>query len=434
MKLLIGVIIALFAAVGIGLVLRHDAGYVMLSISQWTLETSLVVFLAILIAAFFVLYWLFRILFGLLRAPRQVKVAGERRQVRKAQRLLAKGMSQLNEGNWKAAEKNLVKSADYSPTPALHYIGAAQAADKLGAAWRRDGYLRKTDNLPDKDALAVNLERAEFLLEDGEPEQAKAVLLPLRNLYPHQPRVLELLARSYEELGDWASLKKILAEIGKQKLGDQSKFKALQNEGYRDLMVHANTLQDLRGIWKQVPKALREDESLIIDYASQLRDHDAASEAEALFRDGLRRQWSDKLVVGYGELGRSNAIAQLTTAETWLKQHENDPYLLLTLGRLAKRGRQMDKAKSYLEQSIKVLPMPDAFGELAEVLEESGDKETANQYYRNGLRLLTGRSEEKEGVPVDEKLLPAKGAEPVKAELAKAEPVVEKKSQTAATG
>jgi HemY protein len=418
MKLLIGVIISLFAAAGVGLVLRHDAGYVMLSIGQWTVETSVVVFLTILIVTFFLLYWLFRLLFGLLRAPRKVKAAGERRQVRKAQRLLAKGMSQLNEGRWKAAEKTLVKSADYSPTPALHYIGAAQAADKLGATWRRDGYLRKTDNLPDKDALGVNLERAEFLLGDGEPEKASAVLLPLYNQYPYQPRVLELLARSHRELGDWAGLKKILSDIGKQKSSDKSEFRALQIQGYRDLMLHADTLQELHGIWKQMPKTLREDESLIIDYAGQLRDHDAASEAEALLRDGLRRQWSDKLAVGYGELGRGNAIAQLATAETWLKQHENNPYLLLTLGRLAKRGRQMDKAKSYLEQSIKALPMPDAFGEMAEVLEEAGDKETANQYYRTGLRLLTGRAEDKEGVHVDDKLLPAKEMEATPASAA----------------
>jgi len=402
MKLLIGIIVALFAAVGIGMVLREDAGYVMLSIGPWTIETSVVFLVLCFIVAFIALYWLTRLLFGLWRAPRRLKGANARRLIRKSQRLLAKGVQAQAEGRWKAAEITLAKGAELSPAPALYYIEAARAAQQLGAPQRREGYLSKAAALPRKDDLLVELARAEFLLEDNQPGEAKTLLLQLHRQYPQETRPLELLVPACRAAGDWDSLRGTLAALRKRKASDRSEYAELQIQTFRELMSTADSVAELRQLWRQVPKELQHDETLIIEYAGQLRDHDGADEAEALLRDALRRRWSDRLVVGYGELGRGNAVAQLAAAETWLKEHGDNPYLLLTLGRLAKRSRSPDKARAYLEQSIKLLPMPDAYEELGEVLDEQGDKETASRCYRSGLRLLAKRPEEKEGVPVIE--------------------------------
>ena len=101
------------------------------------------------------------------------------------------------------------------------------------------------------------------------------------------------------------------------------------------------------------------------------------------------------------------AFAQLQAAEGWLQQHTDNPYLLLTLGRLAKRCRQHDKARDYLERSIRLMPSPDAYQELGDLLEQIDDRAMANQCYRAGLRLAAGQPEEKEGV----ELLPAASSE-----------------------
>lgn len=401
MKLLVGIIVALFAAVGLALILKEDPGYALLSIGHWTIETSVAVFVFFLIVAFFVVYLLIRSAVRVWQAPRQLLAANQRRRLRRSQQLLARGMRELAEGHWKTAEIIFIKGVDHSRTPALHYIGAARAAQKLRADERRDGYLSKATDLANKDILAVKLTRAELLLEDKQPAKARDILVPLYGAYPRQPKVLELLAGSFQELGDWAKLQDLLPELGKRAVFDEPRYTQLQLQVYGALLAdtaRTGTLADLRALWKQIPKALRSEEPLLIGYAGHLRDHDGATEAEALLRDALSQRWSDKLVVGYGELGRGSFTAQLATAERWLKQHDNDPYLLLTLGRLAKRGHQFDKARAYLEQSIALLANPDAYQELGEVLEETGDKEIANQYYRTSLRLLSGRPETKEGV------------------------------------
>ena len=135
-----------------------------------------------------------------------------------------------------------------------------------------------------------------------------------------------------------------------------------------------------------------------MDYATALCELDAFDDAEALLREAINRRWSSKLVVGYGMLGRGNAAAQLATAEGWLARHGDDPHLLLTLGRLAKRCQQPAKARNYLERSIQIMPMPDAYQELGELLESQHELTYAGQCFHAGLRLLVGKPQEKQGV------------------------------------
>jgi len=96
-------------------------------------------------------------------------------------------------------------------------------------------------------------------------------------------------------------------------------------------------------------------------------------------------------------LGRGNATAQLATAEGWLAQHGDDAYLLLTLGRLAKRCQQDAKARNYLERSIQIMPTPDAYQELGELLESLHELTYAGQCFHAGLRLLVGKPQEQSG-------------------------------------
>ena len=102
-------------------------------------------------------------------------------------------------------------------------------------------------------------------------------------------------------------------------------------------------------------------------------------------------------MVGYGMLGRGNATAQFAAAERWLVQHGDDPHLLLTLGRLAKRCQQNAKARDYLERSIQIMPTPDAYQELGELLESLHELTHAGQCFHAGLRLLVGKPQEKQG-------------------------------------
>lgn len=402
MRLLIGIIVTLFVSVWIALALRQDPGYAMVSIGQWTIETSLAFFVIFLGLVFLGFYALVRLAIRLWKTPVQTLRANRRRLQKKAQRLFNLGSRQLAAGQWVAAEKTLINSAEYSETPALHYLNAARATHHLSdVRWRRDLHLREAEDSPDADRLTVQLTRVEFLLDDRQAEQARPILESLHTLNPRHPGVLLWLARTYQQLQAWEPLQLLLPEVQKQKALGPEPLAELQAQTYRallDIAAASGSLDRLRILWKQAPAALREeDEAFLIAYATALCDGNAFDDAEAVLREAINRRWSAKLVVGYGRLERGNAAAQLATAETWLVQHGDDPYLLLTLGRLAKRCQQPAKARDYLERSIRIMPTPDAYQELGEWLESVHELTYAGQCFHAGLRLLVGKPPEQQG-------------------------------------
>ncbi|MCC8986601.1 MAG: hypothetical protein LM523_02650 [Candidatus Contendobacter sp.] len=402
MRLLIGIIVTLFVSVWMALALRQDPGYAMASIGQWTIETSLAFFIIFLGFAFFVFYALARLAVRLWKTPVQTLRANRRRLQKKAQRLFNLGNRQLAAGQWAAAEKTLLKSAEYSETPALHYLNAARATHHLSdVKWRRDLHLREAEDSPDADRLTVQLTRVEFLLDDRQAEQARPILESLHTLNPRHPGVLLWLARTYQQLQAWEPLQKLLPELQKQKALGPEPLAELQAQTYRALLeitAAGGSLDKLRALWKLAPTVLCEgDEPFLIAYATALCDCNAFDDAETLLREAINRRWSSKLAVGYGMLERGNAAGQLAAAENWLVKHGDDPYLLLTLGRLAKRCQQPAKARDYLERSIRIMPTPDAYQELGELLESVHELTYAGQCFHAGLRLLVGKPPEQQG-------------------------------------
>ena len=402
MRLLLGIIITLFISVWMALSLREDPGYAMFSMGEWTVETSLTFFVIFLVFAFFIFYLLVRLAIRLWQTPTQTLEANQRRLQKRARRLFDLGIRQLSAGQWAAAEKTLLKGADSSESPALHYLGAARAAHHLhDVKWRRDLHLRRAEDLPESDKTTVQLTRAEFLLEDGDAEQARAILEPLYTLNPRHPGILQWLAKTYQSLKAWEPLQKLLPEVQKQKALGAELFAELQAQTYHALLeitAAGGSLEALRALWKQAPVVLREeDEAFLVAYATALCECQAIEDAEALLREAIDRRWNAKLVVGYGMLGRGNATAQLATAEGWLERHGDDPYLLLTLGRLAKRCQQNAKARNYLERSIQIMPTPDAYQELGDLLESLHELTYAGQCFHAGLRLLVGKPREQHG-------------------------------------
>ena len=401
MKLLAGAILTLFFSVWVALWLREEPGYAMFSMGNVTIETSLTFFVMFLIVLFVIVYVLVRFIVRLWQTPAQTMGAHQQRQTRKAQRLLDLGQRQITSGQWALAEKTLLKGAAICPTPSLHYMAAARATDHLqDAKWRRDLHLRRAEAAPGADNLAVRLMQAEFLIEDQDAAAAKMILEALHNLHPRHPGVLHWLAKAHQQLADWERLQRLLPEVQKHKAMSPEAFATLQAQTYRALLEIAagGELDRLRNLWKQTPANLREgDEELLVMYATALCDAQAIEDAEVLLREAINRRWSVKLVVGYGMLGRGNATAQLATAEGWLAQRGDDPYLLLTLGRLAKRCQQDIKARNYLERSIQIMPTPDAYQELGELLSSQHELTYAGQCFHAGLRLLVGKPQEQSG-------------------------------------
>ena len=126
---------------------------------------------------------------------------------------------------------------------------------------------------------------------------------------------------------------------------------------------------------------------MVKHYTRCLITLDAHNDAEQVVRDSLKRNWDEQLVYIYGLIESTDPDKQLTTAEAWLKGNQNNPVLLLTLGRLCKRNKLWGKAQSYLEASIGIQARSDSYKELGQLMEQLEEPDKASSYFRQGLLL-----------------------------------------------
>jgi len=388
MKGLFKIWLVVLIGAGIGAIVSHDSGYVLLSAGLYTVEMSLAL-LAVLVALLFVaLYFLIRLVVRTYRLPNDVRGWKQRRGSRLAQNAMTRGLLEMSEGNWRTAEKRLVRYADRSETPLLNYLAAARAAQLQGEHERRDAYIRLAhEHMPSAD-VAVSLTQAELQLADHQLEQALATLRHLRSVAPKHTYVLRLLRRLYEQLGDWEHLRELIPELRRRKVESADELQLLERKTYRALLEQAFLSKDknqLGQVWISVPKSLRTDAEVVSDYAGYLQERGQDKEAEKFLRDALKQGWNVQLVELYGLIECPEPGKHLSRLEKFLKEHPDDPTLLLTLGRLSLRAQLWGKARGYLEACVNRNGSIDAFRELGRLLEHMGEDDNALQIYRQAL-------------------------------------------------
>ncbi len=390
MKRVLSLALILLLGVAVALGLRYDRGYVLIGYGHWTVETTLAVFLVLLLLLFALFYALLRLWKGLRVSPRVVARQRQRAKEKRAGRALEQGLVAEVEGDFRRAERALAARADDSNTPVVFYLAAAWAAQEEGALSRRDEYLRRALARSPKAALAIRLVQARLQMAAGELEAALATLRALREEAPKNGQVLRLLTELYQRLGDWEALTRLLPELRRRKVLPEVELTTMERAAYYALVDHygeQGDLDRLHQVWARMPRELRYEEEILARYASALIDGGEGVVVAALLGDALERRWSPRLVYLYGLVEGHGLEARLKRAEGWRKQHEHDPVLHLSLGRMCLVLKLWGKARGYLEQACERGRLPEAHCLLAQVLEESGEEGAARIHWREGLQL-----------------------------------------------
>jgi HemY protein len=381
----------MLVVVALALFAQYDAGYVLLSWSNWTLESSFSLFVILAAIGFALLHYLLLLWRGMVRLPKGVSEWRVKRLDHKALDYEQRGQMAYAEGEWKEAEKLFHKGAKLSENPLVDYLSAARAAQKQWRDEERDQYLALAhQSLPEAN-MAVGLTQAELQLAHGQLEQSLASLVRLRQAQPHHAYILYLLMQVYQRLGAWGDLSTLLPELRKRKVLEREKFDELEREVHARLLnlaINSRSQKRLQTFWQELPKHLREADEFLEPYCRALAEFGLHKQAETLVRDALKRRWSPALVHVYGLVEGPQADKQLAFAEELLKGHGRDAVLLLTLGRLCLHNRLWGKARSYLEASLSQSPRGETYRELATLLEQLGEEEAARDLYRDGVNLL----------------------------------------------
>ncbi len=387
-------LISVITIVGFTMYQHRDLGQVSFSFAGLSFQTNLVVFGAAALCALFavlVLIKLWELIYNLF------VYFGSRRKQRlteKAHTSLTQGFIEYAEGRFENSEKILLQHVKYSDNRLLVYLTAARAAQQVGAYERRDEYLRKAHlEAPDAD-VAIGLTKAELQLAHDQFEQALATLQQINSLSMNHPYILTLLAETYRHLRDWDNLKQTLPALKKHgKLSAESflTFEVAVCNGQQTDLARNLDSSLLINYWNETSSHLKIIPQVIENYARLLISINADGEAEAVLRHYLDKNWHESTIILYSELDVMVDNSQLEAAEAWLEDHQQSAWLLLALGKMCMSRTLWGKARSYLEASISIRPMPENYLKLARLLEEHMEEPVAAQeYYRQGLHLLAG--------------------------------------------
>ena len=387
MKWLLYLLATVIVVAAATLLAIEDRGYVLINIWGYTIESSLVTWLVVLVLTFFTLHYTLRLLTQFFNVPHDMKQWREQRRQNHANQSLLDGLVKLSEGNWRIAEKEVLKHISESRVPMLNYLAAARAAHELNEYDRRDRYLKLAGQNAKVSDVGVKLTQAELQMNQHQQEQALATLRTLQQADPQHRTVIKILAQLYRELGEWTNFLKLIPSLRKQKIYKADDLNKFERDAYIHLLTNRSidTYSDLSDIWYRMPQNLKNQSGILTIYIKQLLKLGQSDIAEPLIRNALKQEWNEDLIRLYGVIDGADAKSQLAHAEGWLKSEEHNSFLLLTLGRLSLRNNLWGKARSYLEASIGANGPVEAYNELAHLLENMGEKELAVKYYREGL-------------------------------------------------
>jgi HemY protein len=380
----IAIVVALFAA-AIAPLFKSDPGLVQIHFQGWTIETSVLILVLAAAAVWFVVHLIIR----LWRIPAETA-----RRVREQRALaqLEKGLLAFTEGDWSTAEKALEKSASAHGRTTARYLAAAQAADGQEAGDRAEWYLEQADTRNRKQRFLVELTRARILTANGQYSEAIPILEGLQKNRKRHPQVLEMLARCYDETGQWEPLQKILPVMQKAGVVDEARVVELKQHAAISELKQLTDAEALKAGWRGLPKDLQRSTEVVMVFADQAIRIDAPELTEEVLRTSLKREWNSTLLIPYGEPGPDDIPRRMKQCEKWLKDHPEDPWLNLALGRLCAREELWGKARHHMIRSLEIEPSVGGYDSLGQLLERTGELEISMACFRNALRMNQGKN------------------------------------------
>ena len=393
-------VFCVFAVGGAGLyrLISQESGYLLIVWGDTSIETSIWFALLSIFVILLIIWLCISVISGSWKTAVSAKNKVFHYGDAKAQRKTEEGLIEFIEGNWSSAHKKLTRSANKVAAPLINYLAAARSAYEMGDKQGALALLHKAESATDRGRFAVVITQARMQFFNSEFEKCLATLERATALNIEHPEVLLLRQKVYVKLKDWTSLKALIPQLKKNKIHDvdaiyqielqlysESLQECLQKNKGQDKQARLNTLNQC---WEMIPRSLKKEESLLLAYAYELMAMGEHDLAEKILSKAIHGQPHPQWINLYGLLLCADPKKPLTTAERWLDKNQS-PELLLTLGRLCLQNKQWGRAVDFFEKSLAQQESPEAYAELARLLDYMGENKKSDHYCKKGLLAST---------------------------------------------
>jgi HemY protein len=358
MRLLLWTLFLATVAVVLAVILRENTGHVLVLVNDWRIQVSLPFAVLATVASFLLMYLTLRLVALALDIPFRVKAWGRRRALRRDHELLEQGWTELLEGRYAHAEKDLTKLLGRSKSvnqSVLAALSAARAAHALGEYDRRDGLIASAKDKAKEDVSlseAVSAVAAELYLDQGLADKALAELNTLQKSGAKQVHALRLFLRVYRQLNRHEQVFALARTLNRRgALHDTEARQVIELAAAARIRetLHAGTWQK---IWSDLKSSERVLPEVALAGAQGFEVIGQLDESSRVLEQAIAVSFDPRLLAAYARAESSQVTRRLEKAEAWLQKSPSDPDLLAMVGNLCLSGQIWGQAESYLVRSL----------------------------------------------------------------------------------
>ncbi|GAA4887866.1 heme biosynthesis HemY N-terminal domain-containing protein [Ferrimonas pelagia] len=379
--------VLILAGLIVGPKLIEHKGYVMIAVGEWTVETSVIGAVLILLVAF-----------GLLQLLEWAVVKGinltgfglaypARRRREKARQHTLNGALALAEQDWARAEQLLAKGAESGPLPAVNLLSAARAAHHRGDDAACQGYLQQAEQIKGAET-AVALTKVRYLLDDERLAEARQHWDALSDKQRSKPQALRQALNLYRRQGDWDALAKLIPALTKHRVLDAAALAQLPAEVEAACLQQKTTLVALEQRWKGLSRGLRKDQRVQLAYLQGLARFEQFDSARQLLLDKLDKQAPQPALLALLPALSGDAAESLSHVLTRRYPQSQQVELLDCLATLAEQQQDWRGATEHRKAALAQQATPARWRALVDLQERLGRRDDAINSYRQLIGVL----------------------------------------------
>lgn len=391
MKRLLLLLVLFLGVVVVTPMLIGEKGYILISIGDSAIETTVITAIITLALCFFTLILIIKFFRGgvnfSFKAWNKIAFASRR----KALRDFNKGIAAYVLGDYKQAEHLLAKSADGSTFEHIAYLVAADAAQKQALKPNTEHYLglleNTTNNLKETGLEAVII-KVKLLIGQSNYQLARTIIDEHHKHIGHDARLLklEIELSLIEQRFDYVI--KQLNAAQKQKSINSETITLWQQQAFygafnQQIKQHDSTA--LVEYWQQLPKKTRQTEVVMMAYCKVLAENQVNEPLAKLLLPIIKKGNALSLLKALRTLPITHDDSLMAAAQKHLHNQPNNALWLSLVAHFAAESQQWPLAEKAFNSLVSLEENQYDKIDLvtfSQVLEQQGQLDKANQVLR----------------------------------------------------
>ena len=358
MRFISWIIFLSIAAVFSAWVMSNNVGHVIIYWAKYRQDMSLNLFLFLAFGFFIVVYFVLRLIDGIISLPQRAARYRVQQKEAKAVYAITQAIDHLFAGRFAKALKAAQIAVPYESVADVAALIAANASHRLKRYSERDSWLAKVEGVAHQQSRLVMT--AEMQLDSRDAKGALATIKKLQEGGARQFLVQHIALRANQFEKNWEEVIRITQLLAKREILHPVVANTRLQEAFLNYCERKDlTVEGLSRQWKELSSGNHRQASLAKVVAQGFIRIGALDKARDILENILDQRPEAELLELYPDCSQledgrfSHGLALIKKVEEWIVKFPAEPALQLALGRLCIQQQLWGKAKASLAKVIK---------------------------------------------------------------------------------